>query len=169
MTRHLTRLSLHGRRQQGISLVESLVAMLVLSIGMLGIAALYVESLRSGRSALARTQAVVLASDMADRMRANANAAASYVKAPDDKGTLSTACNGGTGTCTPANMAANDIAVWHRMVDDRDDNPATGQLGLPNGRGSIAITTAGPPRIMTITVQWEDSGSTSSYALRLRI
>jgi type IV pilus assembly protein PilV len=155
--------------QTGISLVESLVAMLVLSIGMLGIAALYVESLRSGRSALARTQAVMLVSDMADRMRANSGVANLYVKTADATGSLSTACNGGSGTCTPANMAANDIAVWHQMVDDRADNPASGQLGLPNGRGTIAITTAGPPRIMTITVQWEDAGATSSYALRLRI
>ena len=155
---------------RGVSLVEAMVAMLVLSIGMLGIAALYVESLRSGRSALARTQAIMLVTDMADRIRANASAVNSYAKAANTAGTLSTACNGGTGTCTPANMAANDVAIWHRMVDDRADNPASGQLGLPNGRGTITIT-VGPPRIVTIAVQWQEINQTapSSYALRVRI
>jgi type IV pilus assembly protein PilV len=142
--------------------------MLVLSIGMLGIAGLYVESLRSGRAALTRSQAVMLVSDMADRVRANSGAASSYVKAADDTGTLSTACNGGSGTCTPANMAANDIAIWHSMVDDRADSPASGQLGLPNGRGTISIA-AGTPQIMTITVQWQEAAQTASYSLRLRI
>jgi len=155
---------------RGVSLVESMVAMLVLSIGMLGIAALYVESLRSGRSALARTQAIMLVTDMADRIRANASVANSYAKAANTAGTLLAACNGGTGTCTPANMAANDVAIWHRMVDDRAANAASGQHGLPNGRGTITIA-VGPPRIVTIAVQWQEVNQTtpSSYALRVRI
>ena len=138
------------KKASGFSLVEAMVAMLVLSIGMLGIAALYVESLRSGRSALARTQAIMLVTDMADRIRANSSVVNNYAKAANTAGTLSVACNGGTGTCTPANMAANDIAIWHSMVDDRADNPASGQLGLPNGRGTITIS-IGPPRIVTVS------------------
>jgi len=51
--------------------VEVLVALIVLSIGMLGIAALYLEGLRATRDALVRTQAVALTADMADRIRAN--------------------------------------------------------------------------------------------------
>jgi type IV pilus modification protein PilV len=58
-------------RSGGFSIVEALVALVVLSVGMLGIAALYVESLRAGRSAVYHTQAVNLAADMADRIRAN--------------------------------------------------------------------------------------------------
>ena len=46
--------------QRGITMVESLVALVVLSIGLLGIASLYVTSLRTGRTALIRTQAVSL-------------------------------------------------------------------------------------------------------------
>ena len=66
----------HGGR--GFSLVEVLVALIVLSVGMLGIASLYVDSLRAGRTALLRTQAVFLATDMADRIRANPTAGAAY-------------------------------------------------------------------------------------------
>ena len=63
-------------RTGGFSIVEALVALVVLSVGMLGIAALYVESLRAGRSAVYHTQAVNLAADMADRIRANRMAGA---------------------------------------------------------------------------------------------
>lgn len=155
---------------RGFSLVEALVALVVMSIGLLGIAALYVESLRSGTSALLRSQAVALASDMADRIRANPTAGASYTKGVDDVGTVTAACTGATGACTVAQMAATDIAQWTQQLDDRSDNPAVGRLGLPAGRGAIVVSAA-TPRVYTITVQWTESGQTtaSSYALRLQL
>ena len=63
-----------SRDSRGFTLVEALVAMVVLSIGMLGIAALGIESLRASRAALVRTEAVTLATDMADRVRSNRDA-----------------------------------------------------------------------------------------------
>ena len=59
------------RQSTGFTLVESLIALIVVSIGLLGIAALYVETLRFGRSAQNHTQAAYVAADLADRMRAN--------------------------------------------------------------------------------------------------
>ncbi|MBM2853444.1 MAG: Type pilus modification protein PilV, partial [Steroidobacteraceae bacterium] len=50
--------------QNGFTLVETLVALVVLAIGMLGIAALYLNSLQAGRTAIYRTQAVNLAADL---------------------------------------------------------------------------------------------------------
>src|SRR5512138_827355 len=55
----------------GFTLIEVLIALVVLAIGMLGIAAVYLEGLRASRDALLRTQAVILAADMGDRIRAN--------------------------------------------------------------------------------------------------
>lgn len=155
---------------RGFSLVEALVALVVMSIGLLGIAALYVESLRSGTSALLRSQAVGFASDMADRIRANPTAGASYSKGVDATGTVTAACTGSTGTCTVAEMAATDIALWTQQLDDRSDNPAVGRLGLPTGRGTIVVS-ATTPRVYTITVSWLESGQTtaSTYALRLQL
>ena len=49
------------RRQRGVSIVEALVALVVLSVGMLGIANMYLESLRSNRTARARTVAAQIA------------------------------------------------------------------------------------------------------------
>jgi type IV pilus modification protein PilV len=58
-------------RQRGFTMVETLVALVVLAIGLLGIAALYLDSLRAGRTAIYRTQAVNLSADLADRIRSN--------------------------------------------------------------------------------------------------
>lgn len=154
---------------RGFSLVEALVALVVMSIGLLGIAALYVESLRSGTSALLRSQAVALASDMADRIRANPTAGAAYDKTVDATGAVVANCENATG-CTVAEMASTDVARWHQLVDDRGDDPTMGRLGLPGGRGTI-VSVAGPPRAYTITVSWLESGQTvaSTYTLRLQL
>jgi type IV pilus assembly protein PilV len=156
------------RRHGGFSLVEALVALVVLSIGMLGIAALYVESLRAGRSALLRTQAVMLAADMADRIRVNPTVPGSYIKAADDTGTLTAACDPGGIGCAATLMAANDIARWRELVDDRADSPSTGRLALPNGRGTIAVVGVTSPAQYTITVSWAESGQTAANTYVLR-
>ena len=66
------------RCNRGFTLVEAMVALIVLSVGLLGIAALYVETLRANRTSLYRTQAVNMATDIGDRMRSNRNPAAAY-------------------------------------------------------------------------------------------
>lgn len=152
----------------GFSLVEALVALVVLSIGMLGIAALYVESLRAGRSALLRSEAVMLAADMADRIRTNPTAGSAYAKTVDAAGTVTATCNpGGTG-CTPAQMASHDIALWTQLIDDRYDSPATGRLALPGGRGVIQVDPATLPMTYRITVSWSEAGQSGANSYELR-
>lgn len=156
------------RLSAGVSLVEVLVALVVLSVGMLGVAALYVESLRSGRSALSRSQAVILAADMGDRIRANPAGRANYTKTVDAQGTPSTGCAQGGTTCDSAAMAAHDIAVWYGAVDSRAGAPTS----LPAGRGTIAVDTTTIPTTYTITVSWSESGdaaaNSNSYVLRIQ-
>src|SRR4030095_6465661 len=98
MQAHTTRHSVGG-----FSLVEALVALVVLSIGMLGIAALHVESLRSGRTALTRTVAVALAADMADRIRANRTGKKEYEAVVTSADTNAKCKPAGAG-CTPAEL-----------------------------------------------------------------
>jgi len=145
-------------RARGFTLVEALVALVVLSIGMLGIAALYVESLRAGRTALIRTEAVNLASDMADRIRANRTGGAAYDKETDDAGTISDDCEeGGTSaTCTPAVMADHDKAIWDAEVI----------RALPAGTAQIDFTDANPD-VYVITVTWAEQAATVSYVMRI--
>jgi len=92
-------------RQRGFTMVETLVALVVLAIGLLGIAALYLDSLRAGRTAIYRTQAVNLSADLADRIRSNRAAIASYVAAYADVAGAVPACDTTAG-CTAAELAA---------------------------------------------------------------
>ena len=55
----------------GFTLVEVLIALVIMSVGMLGIAGLYVHTMQAGRTSILRHHAVTLAGDIADRIRAN--------------------------------------------------------------------------------------------------
>ena len=77
MTKIPAKLSLRGRNQSGFTLLEVLIALLVLAIGLLGLAALQTTGLRSNQMATSRTHATQLAYDILDRMRANI--AGSYI------------------------------------------------------------------------------------------
>ena len=144
------------RRQQGFSLVEAMVALVVLAVGMLGIAGLYVTTLRSGGGAIYRMQAVNLASDLADRIRVNRGANVLYAGAAANNN-----CYGaGAVDCTPAQMAANDLLVWQGQV---------AQI-LPNGNSAVAVNGAAVPYTYTITITWiEQGGVQMNYVMTLQI
>lgn len=133
------------RQARGFTLVEGLIALLVLSIGLLGIAALYVETLQSGRAAQFRTQAVSIAADLADRIRANRVPADAY-----------------TGVGLNARASA-DLNEWNALVATR----------LPEGEGEVRFVagTAITPASYTIRVRWTEVGQIDPviYELRLEI
>ncbi len=105
-------------------MIEVLIALVVLSIGLLGLAGLQSAGLRFNQSASMRTQATQLAYDMSDRMRANmvAVAAGNYLGAAGATASCHT-----TSGCTPAAMAADDLAVWNAAITRY----------LPDGEGLI--------------------------------
>jgi type IV pilus assembly protein PilV len=140
-----------SRPQRGISMVEALVALVVMSVGMLGIAGLSVASLRGNRTALVRTEAVNFVSDMSDRIRANGSARDAYGLA---------AANGNctTANCTAIQLAQDDLFRWRQAIT------AAG-TGLPgtNVSGTVIYTAAaaaGLPDQYTISVQWTEPGDT---------
>lgn len=135
------------RPQRGFTLVESLVAMVVISVGMLGIAALYVEGLRAGRTSIYRTMAIDLASDMADRIRVNPTAGAAYAGG----GAQNSCVDDGVVVvvdCTPPQLAAEDIFWWQQSV----------QTLLPAGAANIAVVPGAGSNAYTITVNWTEPG-----------
>jgi type IV pilus assembly protein PilV len=140
----------------GFTLVEVLVALVVLSVGMLGIAGLYVMTLQSGGTAIYRTQAVNLASDMADRIRANRNAGAAY--AAGASGSL-TCVGAGAVDCSPADLAADDVLQWQTEL------AAT----LPNGNGDVAVAGAAAPLTYTITVSWSEPGQETPVSYTMSV
>jgi type IV pilus assembly protein PilV len=129
------------RRARGFTLVEALVALLVLSIGLLGIGMMQLTSLRSNHASSLRSQATLLAYDITDRMRANRNAAINTNEYDIAIGAAAT-----TGT-----VAGDDLDGWKQ-------NLAT---TLPGGDGSVARIQVVNGTITTttfvVTVQWDDS------------
>ena len=136
----------------GFSIVEALVALVVLSVGMLGIAALYVESLRAGRTAVYRTQAVNLAADMADRIRANRSVPDSWVL-PAGAAPTTHNCVGGGVTCTPEDLAEDDQASWLDAI--RSQLPGS---GAATASGMIEVDQLAQPPQYEITVTWFEPG-----------
>jgi len=150
----------------GFSLIEVLVALVVLSIGMLGIAALHIDGVRTGYSALQRTHAVNLAADMADRIRANPGG--NYDVGAGPAGTEPTVVCADTnaaeapGDCNPDQMATYDVWEWRSALD-----PTTA-TGLPGGAGQIDLDTATDPDSHIVTVSWQDKGQIRNYRLTVQ-
>ncbi len=143
MNKHIRK---HGR-MAGISMVESLVALVVISVGMLGIAGLYLSSMQAQRSANLRMQAINLVSDMSDHIRANKRGRTFYKAAATDKGE-SKDCS--ETTCTPEEIAKNDIYIWKRAISE----------ALPaNANGQLTFTEAGTPDIVSVLVVWREPGA----------
>jgi type IV pilus assembly protein PilV len=131
-----------GRYATGFSLVEVLIALIIMSVGMLGIAGLYVHSMQAGRTSLFRHHAVTLAGDVADRIRANPLGGAAYEGAGD------LICAVGGGNCTAADMAANDVALWL----------AQAAATLPDGTVAVEYDDALVPSTYEVTVTWSEAG-----------
>ena len=137
-------LSLSRQRQKGFSLVEVLVSVVIMSVGILGVAGLQVLSLQQNRSSLFRSEALMLGGDLLDRMRANSlqsYAGFDFTDPPPS----ATDCEG--DSCTPAQMKDFDIAWWRCSINrlDLNDVPfeicnTLGVTGsqLPGGQGEIA-------------------------------
>jgi type IV pilus assembly protein PilV len=129
-----------GRDQKGFTLMEVLIAVLILSIGLLGLASLQANGLRSNFSSYARSQAVLMANDMADRIRANPTQAAAggynnVTATVSDPGCL-------LADCTALQMVSHDIAAWYSNL----------QNTLPLGTGTVT----GNGTVFTVSVMWDD-------------
>ena len=136
------------RSQRGFSLVEVLIALIIMSVGMLGIASLYVQSMQAGRTSLFRHSAVTLAGDVADRIRANPTAVAAYTGVGANAG-----CIAGGTNCSNVQMAAQDIFLWDLQAVDT----------LPNGNVTINIDNTVVPPVYTIAVTWDEPGQQHNY------
>ena len=163
---------LRARTAAGFSLIEVMVALMVLSIGMLGIAGMQVRGLQFSQQALISTRAIGLAGDMADRIRANSRAGA---VAPGDAYAVNNAGPAATapfdcadtdvfsvtaGTvCTPENLAEFDIWEWKTNLQ------GTGSGGLPDGKGEIGYAYANGVATFTIEVTWREGGQNRLYEL----
>ena len=157
------------KKQRGFSLIEVLVALVILSVGLLGVAALQLTSLQTNREAYLRTQAVIAGTDLLERMRANKPAALSgdYSTSVGTMPTGSKNCSTLGAACTTTEMAAYDLIAWKCGLGKWNENSICTGLSttvtageLTNGDGSVSQDING---IYSIIVQYEDqTGSTQS-------
>ena len=142
------------RNARGVSLIEVLVSVVVLSIGLLGVAAMQSIALRGGQSSFESSQAVIQTSAILEAMRANRINAAAYNTA----GMVCAAAGGGS-------LAQEDVGDWITSMKttigaDADDPTVCGQI-------------TGCPAACVITVQWDDSraggGNTRQVVTRTTI
>lgn len=132
---------------QGFTLLEVLIAIVVLSLGLLGLAGIQAAGVRNTHSANLRTLAVQQAYDMAERMRANDDGVkANAYDAIDISTPTDPACI--TSGCSAANLAVYDHFAWNTNNSNM----------LPSGRGTVSAIagTVAPNKAYIITVMWDD-------------
>lgn len=131
--------------QKGFTLLEVLVAALVLAISVLGLSGLQLKALRDSTSSYYFSQVTMLGYDIADRIRANNTS--NYTASWSDDGTLHAGCSTSAG-CTPAQMAESDIFEWKNTI----------AAVLPSGDGNVSLSGA----VYTVAIRWDDSRSGSA-------
>jgi type IV pilus assembly protein PilV len=126
------------RRRGGFSMIEVLITILVLAIGMLGLAALQATSVRSNQSANFRTQATALGYMIIDRMRANSDA---VLRGEYLAGLQAGDCAAAPPVGIP--QATHDVLAWRQQL----------ACQLPDGQGSISFPGGGQA---VVTISWND-------------
>ncbi|MCS6996996.1 MAG: type IV pilus modification protein PilV [Casimicrobiaceae bacterium] len=152
-----------GSSQGGFSLLEALIAIVIISLGVLGIAGLQLSALRDTQTSRNVTAATILARDMADRLRTSAVA----VKNFDFNMVPSSVnnCVGPTSSCTEITFFASDYAAWRALVANR----------LPSGEGRVCrdatpddgtpaapACTGGNNDPLVVKVWWWEKGNQTS-------
>lgn len=142
-----------GRTQQaGAGLVEVAIAILVLSIGTLGLARLQISAKRLGFEAIQRTDAAAMAMDIFERMRANPQALASYETSGLGAATGAKlpvpARHCSQSSCTPAEISRWDLWQWEEALNGLSAAGSSGGLVEPFACLSVQ------ERLVTVEIAW---------------
>ena len=127
----------HIRDQSGFSLVEVLITVVLVSIGLLGLAGLQLTSVQNSNSSGERFIATTLAQDILERMRANHNRSIG----PGKVYNLAMGADPGVG-----GVEGDDLTAWTDALD----------AALPSGQGAVQVDNT---NVATITVQWTDASN----------
>jgi type IV pilus assembly protein PilV len=132
-----THLPIEPRINSGVSLIEVLVTVVILGVGLLGLANMHLQGLKNNQSAYFRSQATILAYTVLDAMRANTTAAIN--------GNFDTNFDDVSTTGEENTSAESDLSNWKSTL----------RATLPSGKGYIHCTK--DTAICKVSVQWDDS------------
>lgn len=159
--------------QRGVTLVESLVAIVVMALGVLGILGAQMRTLGETQTSVRRAQAVRLIDDLSERIRANPNGLAQLANYAIDTSvvttppgaqdlaalqTLQNSCN--ASACSGAQLAARDRALWL----------ATVRQTLPLGNARVFVVgdeTAANRRQLGVLISWRENENTAAAEVQL--
>ncbi len=155
--------------QRGFTLIEALIAFVILSVGLLGIVSLQAVAKSSQQLALQHTRAVTIADAIVERIRVNPAAVEDYNIGTDnpvgETATAEPTPNCRSAACTPAELAAHDLWAWEQaLLGAGAQLSGTNTAGLIEPRGCIVFTATtdqgknGEPRDragqLTVIIQW---------------
>ena len=143
------------RRQRGITLLESMVAIVVMALGILGILGVQMRTLTDTQTSVRRAQAIRLIEDLSERMKVNPNAlgninnyTSGWTAMPP---TAAAAKNCASATCSHGELAAYDLAEWKRAVE----------RALPLGNANVFLaqgeTVADNRRQLGVMISWREN------------
>ena len=144
-------------RQRGISLLESMVAIVVMALGILGILGVQMRTLTDTQTTVRRAQAIRLIEDLSERMKVSPNALLSikdYESGYSEKGSDLTVTNCDSTSCTSAQQAKYDLKQWKTTVQET----------LPGGQASVFFapgeTADANRRQLGVIVAWRENERT---------
>jgi type IV pilus assembly protein PilV len=151
---------IRSSQQTGISLIEVLVTLVLISLALLGTTALQVVSKRSNFEAVQRTTAAHLANDFLHRMRANRVALDTYLtRSRLGGGVMGNSppkdCSAGAAGCLSVELARYDQWEWERKLDgamEMDGNSTAG--GLLEPTACISRTAGGVEGLYEVAIAW---------------
>jgi type IV pilus assembly protein PilV len=137
-------------KQRGFSLIEVLVTLVILAIGLLGVAGMQARLQQSEMEAYQRSQALLLLDDMANRLAANRSVAASYVAA------TAAAAAGSTCPSSLATQLERDASEWCNALQGAGEVSGSNKVGaMLGGRGCVQALGSGE---YLLTVAWQGMG-----------
>lgn len=156
------------RNQKGYFLLEILITVVVLSLGLLGVAAMQYTGLRDNNRSNERSLATIVAYDIVDRMRANRTGAQDGDYRIPDPTTAPTIPDGGSynciddftdtttsNICSSTEMANADLVQWWNNVLDVLPSGAA-QIICTDGAGTVTVTCPAGS-VHTVTIMWDDA------------
>jgi type IV pilus assembly protein PilV len=170
----------HTFNIKGFTLIEVLVSLFVLSVGLLGLAALQATSIASNSDSYARTQATLIAYDIVDKMRANPAAVASgdydvrttadaAAKFSDYKSCLAAStciCDGAGASCDSATLALYDLGTWYAKMAKPEVLPGAYD---PSDTSHFATVDRDASNLVTITIRWIERDVSMSQQWKVQL